>query len=56
MSAALEAALRELADKHAIEQVIAAHGRGIDRSDNALMSGCYHPGASVEYGVFAGPA
>ena len=56
MSAALEAALRELADKHEIEQVIAAHGRGIDRSDNALMAGCYHPGATVEYGVFAGPA
>lgn len=56
MSAALEAALRELADKHEIEQVIAAHGRGIDRSDNALMSGCYHPGATVDYGVFTGPA
>ncbi len=56
MSAALEAALRELADKHAIEQVLAAHGRGIDRSDHALMAGCYHPGATVEYGVFAGPA
>jgi hypothetical protein len=56
MSAALEAALRELADKHAIEQVLAAHGRGIDRSDHALMASCYHPGATVEYGVFAGPA
>lgn len=56
MSAALEAALRELADKHAIEQVLAAHGRGIDRSDHALMADCYHPGATVEYGVFAGPA
>jgi len=56
VSAALEAALLDLADKHEIEQVIAAHGRGIDRSDNALMSGCYHPGATVDYGVFAGPA
>jgi hypothetical protein len=56
MSAALEAALRDLADKHEIEQVLVNHGRGIDRSDNALMGGCYHPGATVEYGVFAGPA
>jgi hypothetical protein len=56
MTAALEAALLELADKHEIEQVLAAHGRGIDRSDNALMAGCYHPGATVEYGVFAGLA
>lgn len=56
MTAALEAALLELAGKHAIEQVLAAHGRGIDRSDNALMASCYHPGATVEYGVFAGPA
>jgi hypothetical protein len=56
MSAALEAALRDLAHKHEIEQLLVNHGRGIDRSDNALMSDCYHPGATVEYGVFAGPA
>ncbi|MBI1179877.1 MAG: nuclear transport factor 2 family protein [Alphaproteobacteria bacterium] len=56
MSAALEAALRDLAGKHEIEQVLTQHGRGIDRSDNALMSGCYHPDATVEYGVFSGPA
>jgi hypothetical protein len=56
MSGAMEAALRELADKQEIEQVLVRHGRGIDRSDLALMAGCYHDGATVEYGVFEGPA
>ncbi|MEN3952415.1 nuclear transport factor 2 family protein [Iodidimonas sp. SYSU 1G8] len=56
MSAALEAALRDVADKHAIEQVLVNHGRGIDRSDTALMQECYHADATVDYGLFKGPA
>jgi hypothetical protein len=55
MSAALEAALRELADKQEIEQVLVNHGRGIDRADLALMQSCYHPDAQVDYGLFVGP-
>jgi hypothetical protein len=48
--------LRELADKQAIDQVIAAHSRGLDNAETALLKSCYHPEGIVEYGLFEGAA
>lgn len=50
------AVLREIADKQAIDQVIAAHSRGLDSADTALLKSCYHPDGVVEYGMFEGAA
>lgn len=49
-------ALRELADKQAIDQVITTHSRGLDNADPALLKSCYHPDGVVEYGMFEGAA
>lgn len=50
------AALQAMADKQAIAQTLAVHSRGIDRADAALIASAYHPGATVQYGFFNGPA
>lgn len=50
------AVLHEIADKQAIDQVIAAHSRGLDNADAALLKSCYHPDGVVEYGMFEGAA
>lgn len=49
-------ALTQLADKQAIDQIIALHSRGLDNSDTALIQACYHPDGIVEYGMFEGAA
>lgn len=48
--------LRELANKQALDQVIAAHSRGLDNAETALLKSCYHPEGIVEYGLFEGAA
>lgn len=50
------AELQTLAHKHAIEQCLARHARGIDRTDLDLLKSAYHDGADVAYGFFNGPA
>lgn len=46
----------DLAARHAILNVLACHSRGVDRGDAALLGSAYHPGATVDYGFFDGPA
>jgi len=46
----------DLACRHGILNALALHSRGVDRGDAALLGSAYHPGASVDYGFFAGPA
>ena len=46
----------ELASRHGILNALALHSRGVDRGDAALLGSAYHPGATVDYGFFAGPA
>lgn len=48
--------LEEIADRVAIEEVIHAHSRGIDRCDRACIESAYWPEAEVAYGAFDGPA
>ena len=48
--------LSQLIAKQAIANALATHSRGIDRADYTLLSSAYHPGASVDYGFFVGPA
>jgi ketosteroid isomerase-like protein len=45
-----------LIDRHRIRNVLALHSRGVDRGDANLLGATYHPGASVDYGFFVGPA
>ena len=46
----------DLAARHGILNALALHSRGVDRGDAALLGSAYHPGATVDYGFFAGPA
>ena len=46
----------ELADRLAIEEVLFAHSRGIDRLDQACIEAAYWPEAEVAYGTFNGRA
>lgn len=50
------AGLAELADRLAIQEVIAAHSRGIDRLDQTCIEAAYWPEATVAYGAFNGRA
>lgn len=45
-----------LADELAIQRVLAAHCRGVDRADEACLKACYWPDATVAYGSFNGGA
>ncbi len=45
-----------LADRITIQQVLNEHSRGLDRVDEALLAACYWPSATVDYGIFKGPA
>jgi hypothetical protein len=56
MTAAAVSGLRELAAKHAIENALSMHSRGVDRADYGLLASAYHDDATVDYGFFAGPA
>lgn len=51
-----QAGLQELVAREAIEQCLADHSRGIDRTDLDLLKSAYHEGADVNYGFFKGPA
>jgi SnoaL-like domain len=42
--------------RHHILNALANHSRGVDRGDASLLGAAYHPGATVDYGFFAGPA
>ncbi len=46
----------EIADRLAIQEVIHAHSRGVDRCDQACIESAYWPEAEVEYGAFEGRA
>lgn len=46
----------DLIARHAIRNTLARHSRGVDRADANLLASAYHPGATVDYGFFAGPA
>ncbi len=48
--------LEEVLNQHAIQHVIASHSRGLDRLDPTLLSNCYWPDATVDYGSYKGPA
>jgi len=48
--------LSELADRLAIQDVLAKHSRGVDRADEAILKSAYWPDATVAYGGFNGPA
>ena len=48
--------LEELADRLAIQDVLAQHSRGVDRADGAILKSAYWPDATVAYGGFNGSA
>ena len=48
--------LQGAADRLAIQQVLSEHSRGLDRADAGLLAGCYWDEATVDYGIFKGPA
>ena len=48
--------LAEVADRLAIQDVLAQHSRGVDRADEAILKSAYWPDAEVAYGGFNGPA
>ena len=48
--------MAEVADRLAIEDVLAKHSRGVDRADEAVLKSAYWPDAEVAYGGFNGPA
>lgn len=52
----IEAALQELLDKQAIQELVARYSRTLDWLDDAGQAGCYWPDASVDYGFFKGTA
>lgn len=49
-------ALQELLDKQAIHEVLMRYCRGIDRCDEELLRGVYHPDATDNHGLFVGKA
>ena len=48
--------LAEVADRLAIQDVLAQHSRGVDRACEATLKSAYWPDAEVAYGGFNGPA
>ncbi len=46
----------EVADRLAIQEVLAVHSRGVDRADEAILKTAYWPDATVAYGAFNGSA
>jgi len=46
----------ELADRMAIQEVLAVHCRGVDRADEVTLKSAYWPDAEVAYGGFEGLA
>ncbi len=52
----IEAALRELLDKQAIQELVTRYSRTLDWLDDAGQASCYWPEAQVDYGFFKGTA
>lgn len=48
--------ITDLVAKQGIADALALHSRGVDRADTNLLGAAYHPGATVDYGFFVGPA
>ncbi|MFW6092877.1 MAG: nuclear transport factor 2 family protein [Pseudomonadota bacterium] len=48
--------LEEMADRLAIQEVLAKHSRGVDRADAATLESTYWPDGTVAYGGFNGSA
>jgi hypothetical protein len=48
--------INNLVAKQGIADALAMHSRGVDRADTNLLGAAYHPGATVDYGFFVGPA
>ncbi|MEQ8859094.1 MAG: nuclear transport factor 2 family protein [Pseudomonadales bacterium] len=46
----------EVADRLAIQEVLAVHSRGVDRADERTLKSAYWPDATVAYGGFNGNA
>lgn len=46
----------EVADRLAIQEVLAVHSRGVDRADEQVLKTAYWPDATVAYGAFNGNA
>jgi len=46
----------QLADEHAIRDIIHLHCRGVDRADEVALKACYWTEASVSYGAEPAPA
>lgn len=54
MDTALEAQLREFADRQAIHQVMLRYARGLDRLDFDLVRSCYWDDAIEDHGNYVG--
>ncbi len=53
----MPAALQQLLDRQAIEDVLVRYSRAVDRADIDLLRGCYHDDATEDHGgVFQGSA
>lgn len=50
-----DGALRTVLDRELIRDRIARVARGEDRRDATLLSACFWPDASTDFGIFAGP-
>ncbi len=49
-------AVQALIDKQAINELLVRHSHGLDRCDRDTLANAYWPDATVDYGVFNGPA
>lgn len=54
MDAALEAKLRDIADRHDIHQVMLRYARGLDRMDVALARSCYFDDCIEDHSIYVG--
>lgn len=52
----MDAALQELIDRRAIEDVVARYARTLDWLDDEGQASCYWPDADIDYGFFQGKA
>jgi hypothetical protein len=52
----LEAELRVLLDKQALNELLMRYARGVDRWDKELVLGCFHSDATVHYNSYQGNA
>jgi hypothetical protein len=50
----LESELQELKDREAIREVIHRYCQAVDRCDEEMLKGCYHPDGYDDHGFFGG--